>query len=214
LGGVRARRGTDLVDHFRSQKFAFLLAYLAIHPHRQHTREELCDLLWPESDLEAARTNLRTALANLRKTFSEELILTQGYTHVQLNSNLFTTDVRAFEDTLKQARSQQSSALYREALALYKGPFLPNCYDSWALTERDRLTELYINASHQLAQLLEAEDNLDEALQVARQALSIDSLRDELHGEVIRLLLRSGEAAQAQKHYDEFANKLDEQLGL
>ena len=132
FGGVRASRGSTTIDHFRSQKFAFLLAYLAIHPGRQHTREELCDLLWPEADLEAARTNLRTALANLRKTFSEELILTQGYTHVQLNTNLFTTDVKQFEDKLKQAKSNQSSILYQEALTLYKGPFLPNCYDSWA----------------------------------------------------------------------------------
>ncbi|MGC4046785.1 MAG: tetratricopeptide repeat protein [Armatimonas sp.] len=214
FGGVRARRGSEVIDHFRSQKFAFLLAYLAIHPNRQHTREELCDLLWPEADLEAARTNLRTALANLRKTFQDELILTQGYTHVQLNLALFTTDVRQFEDKLKQAKNAQSSVLYQEALRLYTGPFLPNCYDSWALTERDRLTELYLNGSHQLAQLLESESNLDEALQVARQALSIDSLRDELHGEVIRLLLRSGEAALAQKHYEEFAKLLEEQLGL
>ncbi|MGC4046787.1 MAG: tetratricopeptide repeat protein [Armatimonas sp.] len=214
FGGVRARRGSKVIDHFRSQKFAFLLAYLAIHPSRQHTREELCDLLWPEADLEAARTNLRTALANLRKTFQDELILTQGYTHVQLNQSLFTADVKLFEDKLKQAKNAQSSVLYQEALRLYQGPFLPNCYDSWALTERDRLTEQYLNAAHELSQLLEAGNNLDEALQIARQALSVAPLRDELHGEVIRLLLCSGEAAMAQKHYEDFAQQLEEQLGL
>ncbi|MGC4046788.1 MAG: tetratricopeptide repeat protein [Armatimonas sp.] len=214
LGGIRAERGTESVEHFRSQKFGFLLAYLATHTSRQHTREELCDLLWPEADLEVGRTNLRTALTSLRRQFGEELIVTQGYTHVQLNTALFTTDVDTFKTELVQAKKTQDIGQYQQALTLYSGPFIPSCYDSWAQTERDRLSELYITAAHQLTQLLEAEDKRDDALQVARRALALDPLRDELHGTVIRLLLRSGEAAQAQKHYDEFARLLDIQLGL
>ena len=38
-----------------------LTAPRALFPHQTHTREQLADLLWPDAEPEAARTNLRTA---------------------------------------------------------------------------------------------------------------------------------------------------------
>ena len=38
----------------------------------RHSRRELAELLWPESDERHARTDLRSALAKLRKTLEED----------------------------------------------------------------------------------------------------------------------------------------------
>ncbi|MHC4829206.1 MAG: hypothetical protein ACYTFT_02445, partial [Planctomycetota bacterium] len=47
LGGIEARRGDAVVDRFRTQKAAALLAYLALRPGTPIPRERLVESLWP-----------------------------------------------------------------------------------------------------------------------------------------------------------------------
>jgi DNA-binding SARP family transcriptional activator/tetratricopeptide (TPR) repeat protein len=55
---------------FGTKKSLALLCYLAAEGKR-YSRRELAELLWPESDERHARTDLRSALAKLRKTLGE-----------------------------------------------------------------------------------------------------------------------------------------------
>jgi two-component SAPR family response regulator len=55
---------------FGTKKSLALLCYLAAEGGR-HPRRELAELLWPMSDERHARTDLRSALAKLRKTLGE-----------------------------------------------------------------------------------------------------------------------------------------------
>jgi DNA-binding SARP family transcriptional activator len=55
---------------FGTKKSLALLCYLAAEG-RRHLRRELAELLWPVSDERHARTDLRSALAKLRKTLGE-----------------------------------------------------------------------------------------------------------------------------------------------
>jgi DNA-binding SARP family transcriptional activator/tetratricopeptide (TPR) repeat protein len=56
---------------FGTKKSLALLCYLAAEGGR-HSRRELAELLWPQSDERHARTDLRSALAKLRKTLGED----------------------------------------------------------------------------------------------------------------------------------------------
>lgn len=67
LGRLSARRGDQTITRFASSRVAALLARLALFPRRDYPREELVDLLWPDSDLDAGRLSLRVALASLRR---------------------------------------------------------------------------------------------------------------------------------------------------
>src|SRR5436309_15987074 len=66
FGGLRAQRGEQILTRFRTQKTALLLAYLAYHSRRTHSREALIELLWPESEAELGRHTLSVALSWLR----------------------------------------------------------------------------------------------------------------------------------------------------
>ena len=55
---------------FGTKKSLALLCYLAAEGGR-HSRRELAELLWPQSDERHARTDQRSALAKLRKTLGE-----------------------------------------------------------------------------------------------------------------------------------------------
>jgi predicted ATPase/Tfp pilus assembly protein PilF len=143
LGGLCVQRGETTVTRFRTHKAAALLAYLALHPRRQHAREELADRFWPDADPEAARLSLRAALSALRRQFEDygddPLLVTHGNHSVSLNPALFTTDVADFEAAVKAKRGG-------EARRLYLGPLLPGFYEDWALQERERLEEIYVQA--------------------------------------------------------------------
>ncbi|MCW3058238.1 MAG: putative ATPase, partial [Capsulimonas sp.] len=204
FGGLRATRGTEVVDRFRSHNIAALMAYLCLFP-RLHSREELADLLWPDAELEAARTNLRTAIASLRRQLelpgdiAGSILITQGRASIGVNPDAVVSDVGRFESLLRSAARPEKSAeqkteLLCEAVRIYGQPLLSGFYESWALTERDRLAEAYWSALRELAGLYELSGHRDKALDCARRGVSADPLREEAHAEVIRLLVASGQA--------------------
>ena len=224
MGGLRAERGEEIVTRFRSQKIGALLAYLALFPHRPHTREELADLFWPDAEPEAARANLRTALSSLRRpleppgTPAGAVLVTHGHGDVRLNPASVETDVARFEDALKIAARpatprEEQARLLTEAADLYRGPLLPGLYETWALTERDRLAEAYLDALRRLIACHEQNGDTKAALPFARRAVSADPLSEEAHANVIRLLQAVGDRAGARRQFDELTRLLDERLG-
>jgi DNA-binding SARP family transcriptional activator len=72
LGGLRLRRGDQLITHFRTQNTAALLAHLAYYPHQRHRRDVLIDMLWPESGPASGRHSLSLALSALRRQLEAE----------------------------------------------------------------------------------------------------------------------------------------------
>jgi DNA-binding SARP family transcriptional activator len=144
LGWLRATHGDRVVSRFRTRKTAALLGYLALYAHRSHPRDLLVELLWPESDPDAARTSLRVALASLRRQLEPAgvppgAVLLADRATIQLNPAAIVTDVAQFEaarDAAARAGSEtERLARLSEAVALYRGELLPGCYESWALPE-------------------------------------------------------------------------------
>ncbi len=72
LGPFRANLDGQAITSFRSRKVQALLIYLAAEASgnvgNRVSRESLMTLLWPDIQLQSARTNLRQALSQLRKT--------------------------------------------------------------------------------------------------------------------------------------------------
>src|SRR5688500_18629336 len=68
---LRIEHGNASVAHFRTQKTASLLAYLAFCRGRVHQRETLIEMLWPDDPPEAARGSLSTAVWSLRSQLAE-----------------------------------------------------------------------------------------------------------------------------------------------
>ncbi|MES2459243.1 MAG: BTAD domain-containing putative transcriptional regulator, partial [Armatimonadota bacterium] len=224
LGGLRAERDAEVVARFRSQKIGALLAYLALFPRRPHTREELADLLWPDSEPETARTNLRTALSSLRRQLEPPgipagtVLVSSGSGDISLNPSLIETDVAQFEEVIKRATRpalprDEYLRLLEEAVSLYGGPLLPGVYETWATTERDRLASAYLDALRRLVAHHEQAGNPEIALGFARRSVTADPLAEDAHADVIRLLQAVGDRAGARRQFDELSRLLEEQFG-
>ena len=91
---------------FESDKARALLAYLAVEADRPHRREVLAGLLWPDTPENNARTNLRSALANLRQVIGDHqalvpfLLVTRQTIQFNRESN-YWLDVEAFHERIE-----------------------------------------------------------------------------------------------------------------
>ena len=163
LGWLCAKQGTQTVTRFRTKKTALLLVRLALSPNRSLPREEIADLLWPDSDLESGRSSLRQCLATLRRHLEPPgtpagSVLIADRTAVRLRPGSFTTDVADFEAALAAAaKNPADRARHLQAAAgLYSGEFLPGFYDDWVIEERERLTARWSAVEAEAAAVPEA----------------------------------------------------------
>lgn len=220
LGTFRARGEDTTVSRFRTRRVALLLAFLSLHRHRLHARDEVGEMLWPDVDLQISRRNLRQALLSLRHALEPPPIPSGAVVQVQqaslqLNPEFVSTDAAEFEQLIHRgasASAESRQALLKQAVAMYKGELLPGFDELWVLNERLRLEDLYLSALRMLVQDSEKLAQADDSIQYLRLALAKDPLNEAWHTRLMRLYLESGRPASALRQYEELVRILDEQL--
>src|SRR5581483_9191890 len=97
FGGLRATRGEQAITRFEMRRVASLLARLAYHAGRPQPREQLIEMLWPESDVDAGRNRFSVVLSALRRSLEPPdvpggSVLVSDRFSVGLNAEVVTTD--------------------------------------------------------------------------------------------------------------------------
>jgi DNA-binding SARP family transcriptional activator len=131
LGPPRIERDDQPVE-LRSRKVVALLAYLAVTG-RNHSRDALATLLWPEHDQSRARGSLRRALSTVKKALGEDWLEVDREC-VGLNRDAEVwLDVEAFQERLAACGEhghrieevcQDCVPLLAEAVEAYREDFL------------------------------------------------------------------------------------------
>jgi DNA-binding SARP family transcriptional activator len=223
FGWLRVVQADRVIARFRTRKAGALLAYVAYYGHRSHPREQLIELLWPESAPRAGSTRLRTELVSLRHQLEPPgvphgAVLLADRNAVQLNPEAVTTDVAAFEAGLRAAeRTASASERAQQLMAvaeLYRGELLPGYFEEWILPERQRLAEAFLQALHTLIAVLEELGDRRRALQWARRAVAADPLSPESHQDLIRLLIAAGQFEAARSQFEQGQQLLEQELGV
>jgi predicted ATPase len=138
LGGFELDDGRHRLTHLRSRATMALLARLALAPGRDHAREELCDLLWPEATASAGRARLRQTLSLLRSLLEPPgatPVIMADRRALRLVPGAIWCDGAAFEAAVRGGNGEA-------AMHHYRGELLPGFYDEWILAERKRLADL------------------------------------------------------------------------
>lgn len=210
LGGPRVRVGENELLHLPSRaRPCSVLTYLAVE--RETARETLAALLWPDSPPRKARHSLSQALSELRKDLGEDW-LDAGPEALRVTSEL-QCDTTLFGEAVEGGR-------FAEALSLHAGPFLSALlpptreFEEWAERQRTRLERLLKKAFRGLVSQHAGDDRTPEALLAARAWVETDPLDDEGNHAVIELLAASGQRAEALRHFDGFAERLQRDLEL
>ncbi len=217
-----------LVDGTRSAAFSYnkaraLLAYLAIESGHTHQRDTLVGLLWPDLPNDAARANLRQALADLRQAIGDAAA-TPPFLHitretVQFNANsVYALDVAAFRELLAACeahshrhidRCRLCAARLEQAAALYRGDFLAELslthsapFEAWVVMQRERLHQSALDALGHLATFYERSGALEQARRTVARQLELDPWCEEAHRTLMRLHTLSGRRSAALHQYE------------
>ena len=205
-----------------------LLAYLLLYRQRVHPREVLANLFWGDHCEGRARSCMSTALWRLRRalepggTTRGTYLVTTPMGEVGFNQQSdHWLDVAVFEEQVGlivrkpiQAMEADDVRQLENGIHLYIGELLEGFYDDWALRERERLRSLYLKSLAHLMCYYGHNGTYENAIACSQQILNHDPLREEIHREVMRLYLQSGQRAQAIRHYKSCCQILDAELGV
>jgi DNA-binding SARP family transcriptional activator len=138
--------------------------------------------------------------------------------HIGFNATGVWLDVAEFESRCLLAEQtdalEQRFALYSQAIQLYRGDLLSECYEDWCIVERERLQGLYVRALAYIMAYNSQKSDYDRAIDCARRILSCDPLREEVHRDLMRLHLDAGQPAAALRQYRQCEDLLRHELGV
>jgi len=199
---------------FDTRKAVALLALLAVTG-REHGRDQLAALLWPDADLARARASLRRTLSVTAAQLGTGLTVTRST--VALADDMVRADVTDFESLV--ARSDAASL--EAAARLYRDDFLAgftlrDCaeFEDWQAAQASRLRQLLARALQRLVATCIDAGSLDAALEHARRWLALDELHEPAHQAVIRLLGWTGQRSAALRQYRSLVRVLDRELAV
>jgi DNA-binding SARP family transcriptional activator len=174
FGSLQVTLDGKPVEGFASDKVRALLAYLVMSPDQPQRREKLAGLLWPEFPERSARTNLRNALANLRKVIGDQFVsppfLDISRQTIQFNKKSdHWLDVVAFTSAL--AASQLELEALQEAVSLYQGEFLEGFFiadsipfEDWSQVKREHYQRQILDTHQRIIEMCELQGEYESGL--------------------------------------------------
>jgi DNA-binding SARP family transcriptional activator len=214
LGPLEARGDEGLVE-LPGGKPRALLALLLLEGGRAVPVESLLVGLW-EKVPPSAHKVLQAHVSQLRKALGAEAIETRPPGYLLRPGSL---DLSRFEALAESARSVEDPArraqLYREALALWRGPALAEFRrEPFAVAATRRLAELRLEV---IGRRVEAELALGEHERLVPELqvlVESEPLREQLRAQLMLALYRCGRQAEALACYREARRLLVEGLGI
>jgi DNA-binding SARP family transcriptional activator len=91
---------------------------------------------------------------------------------------------------------------------------LPDCYDDWALVERERFRQLRLHALEAACELLTRRGCYGQALMAGLAAVATEPLRESAQRLVVQAHISEGNWHEALRQYTSYADLLGSELGL
>jgi two-component SAPR family response regulator len=188
--------------------------------------EQLADLLWPDSDGDAAYSAFTTTLSRLRRLLGFEKAIRLQEKRATLERRYCWVDAWVFERICKRAEdlwqdsrlktdSSEMIQLTEKAVSFYKGHFLPADEEHvWTAPYRDRLKNKFHRLVVRLGDYLEEGGQWEKAVEYYERALEVDDLAEELYQHLMTSYFKLGQWTDAIKAYNRCKKMLLTALGI
>jgi LuxR family maltose regulon positive regulatory protein len=210
--------GTPITPtEWRSSAARELFLYLLFNG--PESRERLSLAFWPDSPAKQVRSIFHTTLYRARQALGENAILFQdGVYYISPELNLWC-DALELENFTRQARllplrDARTENLWRKAIDLYHGDFLPGWDVDWALYRRQSLLEAYLEALMGAGNCARARQDFRDAITSFRRVLDMDPFLEDAHRAIMLCFADLGEKHQVLAHFQRMQDLFQEELGL
>jgi len=232
LGRSQIRLGNeDTTRQIKYRKGFALMGYLAANAGVWQSRERIADLLWPEMDTAAARTNLRQVLNNLTSVLNvspavsplqkdDHGIILNPLSGVRIDISLLSDTIlnRVVSDEPdgRQWRQKEVEPL----MASLSGEFLEGLqltdtpdFDAWLEATRLSFRAKSVVLLEQVCRAQREEGRLGAAIGTARLLVSAAPLVANHTEMLMTLLLESGDGPAALEAFDSLRHRLETDCG-
>ena len=221
LGPLEVVRDGESV-RLGTPKMRDLLALLVLDAPTPVAADVIVEQLWGDDPPTDVSGSLQSYVSRLRSAFAEarEVLVTRGSAYLldigpeQCDASRFEDRTRLARALLEEGRHADASAVFREALEMWRGSALQDIGTTRAEAEAMRLDELRLAA---LEDRLEAELAIASPAELAAEleVLTVrHPLRERFWAQRMRALYRAGRQADALAAYDELRRRLTGELGL
>jgi len=207
---------------WQSRKARDLLKVLVTRRGKPTTREQLCEILWPDEDPAPLPNRLSVALAVIRavfdpdKQFLQDNFVRADKSAVALDLTTVQVDVEEFmaaadeaRRTLEQGDSEAALRSLAAAESAYGGELLvEDPYADWASDLREEARATYLEIARSLAGRAAAMGDADGAVRLYLRILEPDPFDEDAHLGLIRTLAGAGRHGEARRRYGVYAARM------
>ena len=214
----------NIVELFGKQ-LVNLLQVLLFHSEKPVQKDELIDILWPESKnpssaLKFSIFRLRSELNEIDFFKDKEVIVTTRKGYI-LNPNLdwnidFVELQKAYNQINEGAEllDEKEFKIARKIFRLYQGRFYASPSQlHWILQKQEVFRQMYVKTMMRTSCYLYTQKRYDEMMLMNYQALLIEPFNEGLHYYYMKGLVATRNYREALKYYDELNDIFLSELG-
>lgn len=192
-------------------------------------REELIEIVWPQTDPAIASNRLRVAIHHLRRALQPlqcgdsaipALLYHDGCyefgpsLEVWCDVEVFWEAWQTGQRAEREQRHVEAAAHYRDAAAVYRGDyFAEDRFEEWTLLPREQISDAYLGILDWLASHALASGDIEAAIEHWRLLITCAPWREEGYRGLMIAYTRNGQRSQALHWYAQCRRILAEQLG-
>ncbi len=209
-----------------TRKAVAILVYLAVEG-GERPRDQLVELLWPNTDPERSRSSLRRTLSTLRTALGARWIETDR-SFVSLDRDDVALDLDAFAAASEDFHDHDPAATcarclpeLRRAANLYRGEFLAGFtlrdapeFESWVRVRGEQVGRRADRIFTRLAATQASAGEYGAAIESTARRVDLDPLHEDAYRRLMLLHAWSGDRSGAVDAYRQLVATLDTELGV
>jgi ATP/maltotriose-dependent transcriptional regulator MalT/DNA-binding SARP family transcriptional activator len=217
LGAARVVRSGRAIPGSAWQAAMAKELFFYILFHGPVERDAVGLVFWPDLPARKVTNNFHSTLYRVRQAVGSEVVVVEdGKYRLDVD---YWLDVDQFEELVDRARllpphDWQARELWRRAVELYQGDFLPEVDRAWCVPRREELQDKYIEALIELGRCHESHGAFEEAIDRYRQALEENALREDVHRRIMKAYADIGRRSDALTQYRRCQDILRSELGV
>lgn len=182
------------------------------------TKEQVGLYMWPDASTEELDIKFKNTLYRLRSAVGKQVILLSEGMY-RFNPMLeYAFDVEIFLTSIQRANetedSRQKIKHLSHAIQQYNGDYLPEVDEYWAIPDREKYRQMYIDALFTIASLYYEKEIYKSALRYCNQALEEDSVNEEVHRLAMQIHAVTGNKAEIIRQYEGCRQELEEKFDV
>ncbi len=204
----------ECISEKLSSKLVALICLLVLNKARNMSKEKIISYLWPDSNDEAAKSNLRFNLWSIKRIIPQnsegEDFIVSGKDYCRINEKYPYCCDKVMLDGFKASQMDKVEDLIKLKV-LFKGDFLEglylrNCNDfnEMILFERVVCQNKQVEILERLIGLYEEQERFEEELQVLNEVAAIEPYNEQFAYRAIQIYGKLGNRTAAINYYKNF----------